>query len=45
MRKILSYFQEAYDIAPESEAAMVLKQYITQIKMLIDGEGDVSKEQ
>ena len=45
LRKILSYFQEAYDIAPESEASMVLKQYITQIKMLIDGEGDVSKEQ
>lgn len=40
LRKILSYFQEAYDIAPESEAAQVLKQYITQIKMLIDGEGD-----
>lgn len=45
LRKILSYFQEAYDIAPESEAALVLKQYITQIKMLIDGEGDIPNKQ
>lgn len=39
-KDILSYFQQAYDINPESEAAQNIKMALDYVKMLIDGEGD-----
>ena len=38
--KVKNYFQKAYDTAPESEAAPQLKIFLSQIQMMIDGEGD-----
>lgn len=40
LEKILSYFQQSYDINPESEAAQNIKMSMNYVKSMIDGEGD-----
>ena len=40
LNKILSYFQQSYDLNPESEAAQNIKMSLNYVQTLIDGEGD-----
>ena len=40
LQKILSYFQQSYDINPESDAAQNIKMSLNYVQTLIDGEGD-----
>ena len=42
LEKILSYFQQSYDINPETEAAQNIKMSLDYVKMMIEGEGDES---
>lgn len=42
LEKILSYFQKAYDINPESEAAKNIKISLDYVKAMIENEGDES---
>ena len=44
-QKIYDYLQKAYDIAPESEEAQQIKIALTQVKMMIDGEGDIPAQE
>lgn len=40
LQKILSYFQQSYDINPDSDAAQNIKMSLNYVQTLIDGEGD-----
>lgn len=40
LKKIQAYLQKAIDIDPESEEAQNIKAVLTQVQMMIDGEGD-----
>lgn len=44
-KKMMEYFQMAYDVNPESEAAQTIKMAIDYVQMMIDGEGDYAPQQ
>lgn len=43
--KIRDYLQKSYDAAPDTEEAQTIKGSITQVQMMIDGEGDIPEQE